>query len=179
MSNIFTFAILRCNCSKCKDDLLQGAREHRCCQEIHAAYCKLVVDGRAVRLDCITQHADYLAVTNPAVLRQTGPLLRGKDGRPYKQKARQSKNEYAHLQLSFLFQFTFVFHFRDLYLEREHIFYSSRYLRAVAYRWVIRYIFGYLGWDNARPLPACVYHHIRSKYPTNQFTGFASSADRD
>jgi hypothetical protein len=53
-----------------------------------------------------------------------------------------------------------------------------RYLRAVAYRWIIRYIFGYLGWDNTRPLPACVYHDIRKRFSTGWSKGYASALER-
>lgn len=54
-----------------------------------------------------------------------------------------------------------------------------RYLRAVAYRWVVRWIFGYLGWDNTRPLPACIYNHIREKYQTAEaMVGYASAQER-
>ena len=69
-----------------------------------------------------------------------------------------------------------------------HLFYTShtlqkcpafdfRYLRAVAYRWTVRWIFGYLGWDSRRPLPACVYTHIQAKYPSNAAVGFAAAED--
>ena len=46
-----------------------------------------------------------------------------------------------------------------------------RFLRAVAYRWLVRWICGYMGWDNTRPLPACVYEDIRQK-----FNGFSTRA---
>ena len=52
------------------------------------------------------------------------------------------------------------------------------YLRAVAYRWIARWTFGYLGWDNARPLSACIYEHIRKAYAANYKTGFVPSANR-
>ena len=42
-----------------------------------------------------------------------------------------------------------------------------RYLRAVAYRTLVKWIFGYLGWDTTRPLTACIYNFIRNKYSTN------------
>jgi hypothetical protein len=31
----------------------------------------------------------------------------------------------------------------------------------VAYRWIVRWVFGMLGWENSRPLPACLYNEIR------------------
>ena len=38
----------------------------------------------------------------------------------------------------------------------SNCFFFFRFVRAVAYRWLVRWICGYLGWDNTRPLPACV-----------------------
>ena len=46
------------------------------------------------------------------------------------------------------------------------LIYSLRFIRAVAYRWIIRWLCGYMGWENTRPLPACVYHDIRTRYQT-------------
>ena len=54
-----------------------------------------------------------------------------------------------------------------------------RFIRSVAYRWTIRWLRGFLGWDNSRPLPACVYHSIRKKYPLRQSTGYSTSQDRE
>jgi hypothetical protein len=53
-----------------------------------------------------------------------------------------------------------------------------RYLRAVAYRWIVRWIFGMLGWENSRPLPACLYNEIRKRYPSQSTTGYKSSQQR-
>jgi hypothetical protein len=47
-----------------------------------------------------------------------------------------------------------------------------RYLRAVAYRWLVRWFCGYLGWDNRRPLPACIYNDIRKTFPSNSTKGY-------
>ena len=60
-----------------KEDLPHGAREYHCCKEILGICDKLVFDGIAVRFYCITRHEDYLAIANPAVWSQTGPLLKG------------------------------------------------------------------------------------------------------
>lgn len=43
-----------------------------------------------------------------------------------------------------------------------------RFLRAVSYRWLVRWICGYMGWDNTRPLPACVYHNIHWRFQSEQ-----------
>lgn len=54
-----------------------------------------------------------------------------------------------------------------------------RYLRAVAYRWLIRWLCGYMGWDNTRPLPACIYHNVRTKFDSHQAVGYATALERD
>lgn len=41
-----------------------------------------------------------------------------------------------------------------------------RFIRSVAYKWIVRWLCGYMGWDNRRPLPSCIYHHIRTSYST-------------
>ena len=53
-----------------------------------------------------------------------------------------------------------------------------RYVRAVAYRWLIKWMCGLLGWENTRPLPACVYHFIRKKYPTGDTKGYIPAEQR-
>ena len=53
-----------------------------------------------------------------------------------------------------------------------------RYIRAVAYRWLIHWICGYMGWDNTRTLPACVYHNIRQKFQTVQTRGYQAAQRR-
>ena len=53
-----------------------------------------------------------------------------------------------------------------------------RYLRAIAYRWIVRWIFGMLGWENSRPLPACLYNDIRKRYPSQSTTGYKSTQQR-
>jgi len=67
--------------------------------------------------------------------------------------------------------------FPTVCINTSLVFYS--FLRAVAYRWLIRWICGYLGWDNSRPLPACVYKHIRVKYPSHQSRGYQTAQQRD
>ncbi|XP_065054113.1 uncharacterized protein LOC135690367 [Rhopilema esculentum] len=56
---------------------------------------------------------------------------------------------------------------------------ENEFLRAVAYRWLIRWMFGFLGYDNARPLPACIYKFIRERFPTGAKKGYKSSQQRD
>lgn len=56
---------------------------------------------------------------------------------------------------------------------------QNQFLRAVAYRWLVRWICGYLGWDNTRPLPACVYDNIRQKFQSAQVHGYQSAEQRN
>lgn len=56
---------------------------------------------------------------------------------------------------------------------------GRQYMRAVAYRLVVRWLCGPLGWENTRPLPACVYHDLRTKYKTRGSRGYASAQDRE
>ena len=46
--------------------------EHRCCIELLNIEGKLVFDGSIENLDCITQHEEYKAITNKAVLENAG-----------------------------------------------------------------------------------------------------------
>ena len=44
---------------------------------------KMAFDGSIEKIKCITEHEDYDAISNKAVLLQVAPLLRNKDGRGY------------------------------------------------------------------------------------------------
>ena len=67
--------------------------EHRCCLEVQNVQGKLVFDGSIERLACVTEHKDYKAVTNRAVLENVAPLLKGKSGRTYERRAGVTQNE--------------------------------------------------------------------------------------
>ncbi|XP_046846775.1 uncharacterized protein LOC124440421 [Xenia sp. Carnegie-2017] len=61
---------------------------------------------------------------------------------------------------------------------------ENEYLRAVAYRWVIRWLCGCLGWENSRPLPACIYTDIRKRFPLRnplgqEHAGYKSAQERN
>jgi hypothetical protein len=47
-----------------------------------------------------------------------------------------------------------------------------RFVRAVGYRWLAKWLFGYMGWENTRPLPACLYHELRSRYGSTHVQGY-------
>eukprot|EP00795_Rhopilema_esculentum_P009985 gene9985-18608_t len=76
-----------CRCGKCKIEHLVGALEYRCCFEVNEAQGKLVFDGSIEQISCITQHDDFIAMSNTTVLQNVGPLLRDRQGRKYRRKA--------------------------------------------------------------------------------------------
>lgn len=82
----------RCTCGCCHIERLNGALEHRCCREVHEAFGKVVFEGLSDDINCITLFNDYKSMTSNVVLTHVGPLLRGKDGRQYRQRAGQTKN---------------------------------------------------------------------------------------
>lgn len=54
---------------------------------------------------------------------------------------------------------------------------QNEFLRSVAYRWLIRWLCGFMGWDNRRPLCACVYSAVRNKYPSSHKRGYKPVED--
>ena len=64
-----------------------------------------------------------------------------------------------------------------IWLEMS-IFTYFRYLRAVAYGWFVRWICGPMGWENSRPLSACVYHRIRNELPSGRSRGYTPAEER-
>ncbi|KAL9961118.1 hypothetical protein ACROYT_G030008 [Oculina patagonica] len=82
-----------CHCELCNDENLVGAREFRCCKEVANASAKMAFDGSTERITCITQHDDYVALTNRTVLLQVAPLLRDKNGRTYRRRTGVPENE--------------------------------------------------------------------------------------
>ncbi|XP_044164306.1 uncharacterized protein LOC122948455 [Acropora millepora] len=82
-----------CRCEHCRKDELEGALEHRCCKEVVQASGKMVFDGSIEYIKCITEHTDYIALSNKAVLLNVAPLLKNKDGRSYRRRGGVSENE--------------------------------------------------------------------------------------
>eukprot|EP00794_Sanderia_malayensis_P014631 gene14631-biopygen11737 len=80
-----------CTCGKCSSESLEGALEFRCCAEVAEAQGKLRFDGSIERISCVTQHEDFIAVTNKSVLDIFGQTIRDKRGRKYRRKG--DKNE--------------------------------------------------------------------------------------
>ena len=83
----------RCQCEGCNAELLVGSLEFRCCREVTSSSGKMVFDGSIENITCITQHQDYDAITNRAVLLHVAPLLRNKDGGTYRRRGGVSENE--------------------------------------------------------------------------------------
>ncbi|CAB3977758.1 Hypothetical predicted protein [Paramuricea clavata] len=54
----------------------------------------------------------------------------------------------------------------------------SWYIRAVRYRWLARWLFGYMGPENTRPLSSCIYEDIRTRYNTGGQSGYADAENR-
>ena len=58
---------------------------------------------------------------------------------------------------------------------------ENSFYRAVAYRLFISMVFGFMGYDNSRPLPACAYTKIRTTFPKDKntgYTGYKSAEER-
>ena len=53
----------------------------------------MAFDGSIEKIDCITEHEDYRALSNRTVLLQVGPLLKHRDGSKYKKRSGGSENE--------------------------------------------------------------------------------------
>ena len=90
----YSIHFTRCRCSKCKKTHLNGIREHRCCTEIKAANEKF---KGLRRIKCITQLEEYDSLTKTIVLENVGALLKDRNGRTYKQRSEQGRNEYVEL----------------------------------------------------------------------------------
>ena len=51
-------------------------------------------------------------------------------------------------------------------------------MRAVSYHCLAKWLFGWLAWENTRPLSACVYHFIRTAFPAGDAKGYVSGEDQ-
>ena len=92
-SVIIALPCFRCNCKQCSDETLADALEFRCCREVTNAKRQLVFDGSIETISCITQHEDYIALTNRTVLLQVAPLLHDQNGRAYRRRTGVHENE--------------------------------------------------------------------------------------
>ena len=87
------FLCCRCTCGECPKQNLTGALDYRCCMEIAQVRQKLTFDRSIEHLKSITKHGDFSAMTNKTVLLQVGPLLRDKNGKGYRPRDGQTKNQ--------------------------------------------------------------------------------------
>ncbi|KAK2571536.1 hypothetical protein P5673_004142 [Acropora cervicornis] len=92
-SVIIALPCFRCNCKQCSDETLADALEFRFCREVTNAKRQLVFDGSIETISCITQHEDYIALTNRTVLLQVAPLLHDQNGRAYRRRTGVHENE--------------------------------------------------------------------------------------
>ena len=92
------FACFRCPSERCCDETLVGSVEFRCFKEVVSSWGKMVFDGSIKRINCITEHKDYDAITNRAVLVQVALLLQGKWGKTYRRHGGVSENELVHFR---------------------------------------------------------------------------------
>ena len=82
-----------CNCGQCKVEHLVGSLEYRCCREVVDTTGKMAFDGSIEHIRCITQHEDFLAITNKAVLTLAGQSLVRIDGSHYRKKKNVPEDE--------------------------------------------------------------------------------------
>ena len=73
--------------------MLVGALEFRCCREVTNSFAKLMFDGSIERINYITKHEDFNAITNRAVLLQVAPLLRRQDRGTYRRRSGGLENK--------------------------------------------------------------------------------------
>ena len=64
-------------------------------------------------------------------------------------------------------------------IDSLYILFHLRFLCAAGYRWLARWLFWEVGWENTRPLPACIYHNISSRFTTTESKGYISGQERE
>ncbi len=84
-----TYFIFRCSCGKCSTELLESAREYRCCNEVHEAIGKVVFEGGDE--SCLTLTENFKAVVNREVLLLAAPLLKTREGKRYRKHANENE----------------------------------------------------------------------------------------
>ena len=65
----------------CSTQFLADALEFRCRREVDPALYQLTFDGSIEKINCVTEHEDYIAITHPTVLKTIASLLQDKNGR--------------------------------------------------------------------------------------------------
>ena len=77
-------------CGHCSDELLQDAREYRCCKEILECTGKFTFEGKDAK--CTRQHWDYAVVTHPTVLETAGAFFSDKSGKKYQKPTSRTQD---------------------------------------------------------------------------------------
>ena len=80
----------------CRTELLSDATEYRCCREVGPTLHQLIFDASIERIPCIVRHGEYIAMTQPTVFRNVGPLLKDQDGRSYKRRGLHENERVIH-----------------------------------------------------------------------------------
>ena len=86
---LLSYFIFRCGCGKCSTELLESAREYRCCNEVLEAIGKVTFEGGDER--CLTETDNFKALVNREVLLLTAPLLKTREGKKYKKHANENE----------------------------------------------------------------------------------------
>ena len=68
---------------------------------------------------------------------------------------------------------TYSFVKEDQGVDNDHA--MHKLIRHVAYRRLVRWIWGILGKNVRKRLPACVYRKIREEFPSDRYVGFQHS----
>ena len=77
-------------CGHCSDELLQDAREYRCCKEILECTGKFTFEGKDAK--CTRQHWDYAVVTHPTVLETAGAFFSDKPGKKHQKPTSRTQD---------------------------------------------------------------------------------------
>ena len=103
---LWMFIIFRCQCEHCRDENLVGAWDFRFNREVANASRILTFDGSIEHICCVTQHKDFIALTNRTVLLQVAPILRDKEGRPSEVSKNERVQFYREISLAKLSQYS-------------------------------------------------------------------------
>ena len=72
--------------------MLEGTLDYRCCREVSDTTAEMLFDGSIEKIDCITQHEDFVHHSVKRVLEMVAPLLRDRKDKPYKHRPGESVN---------------------------------------------------------------------------------------
>ncbi|KAK3745925.1 hypothetical protein QZH41_010221, partial [Actinostola sp. cb2023] len=133
-----------CACSRCSLAMVSKQEECFCCQDIDRC-CEKLEELQDENLNCITKHHGFRAVClDKWVLEIAAIGLKTRKRRSY------------------------------VIMRTEGRTSEAQFFRSVAYRQFYRLIWQYNGNLKRLPLPCCVYHAIRSEFPSEDgnYRGF-------